>query len=1134
MSKRCAEDAEWERHKATILSLYVDLDMALPEVIPIMAQQQGFSRTKSQYERMFKRWGVSKNISKHEWEYIVHKLQQREAQGKPSIVRVRGVVHPQSKIQKQRKKYEFKTTFDRLVLGSKSQPPETPKAPTEVQVFSQPPSPRFEEEGIRNQLITTVDYCGPTYSDFFLIWANRTPWQHCSNLFDTIHDRINMHMHISGLIESTLMQRVHGGILAEYLKTRSGEWPTQLLYWKRLMPPVQNYTSVNFEFAQSKLFRTSSMLEVLRLLVGFSSNNLNVRKIATLVVWLVRDKSNYAVLQWLVQQDLVSVRAFTEKLLVSAVNDNNLTLVKLLVESGVSVDIRVDFHDWPGVPVSPIECAVMNGFENIVAYLLRHGVSDWNASHEVVWGRSFCSVSDLAFEKTNYSLLKLLLEYRPSIDSTTLQNSLRTLRLAVLQNRIDLANLILEHGPELLQCIQERPCIILEAAALQGGEHMIEHLLSKGLDINRTDLDGSGSVLAVACKKQPLGFIRRLLAANVDVNGVVRVIDLFGREERDFFKGEEELAGLHGMSALHIAIQRGDPELVDMLLRHGADANKLGIMYPIQTAAWCGDVEIVKMLVKANVEINAFHNYREGSAIRINGNYILNHKAIHIAMNEGHVTIVDILYKAGAGILQRHYFDRDGITYRWDPWIQALLRGCNFVRSIMNEQYISQEKSAESAAACLEQHGIEFTKEFMQMGLPALVEKFLPSVLCAAVAVGDRALIKEIFSMGTKSLEGVPLSSSGRALLVAVRSQQKDVVLDLLNFGVNPFEIMSFKSNDEILNYIDRVYDFGDKESAFGYSTAGGQLDMAEVFLQYSIDPVQYAPALLRKQNLSEQYVKALCSGSNEIAERIAQEGINIFEIDGVLGCGYMEGELYVGFEKAISQQRFALAERLLEIGFDLNGDMNFANEDFCDLTYVQLAALNNQAHIVELLLRNGAHVNTGPKISYRATALQYAAFQGNFEITNLLLKAGADINAPPSAFEGRTAIEGAAEWGRLDMVRYLLEAGADIQCRKNYRRTVYRAWTKGHHALAQMIQEWKTEHHGPEDCESTATIVASMTSDELKYASEDAKKRYLEFMEDQRRKIEEAVKNEEAVRRMTKPMKIIHYSQMDFDSFNP
>jgi ankyrin repeat protein len=143
----------------------------------------------------------------------------------------------------------------------------------------------------------------------------------------------------------------------------------------------------------------------------------------------------------------------------------------------------------------------------------------------------------------------------------------------------------------------------------------------------------------------------------------------------------------------------------------------------------------------------------------------------------------------------------------------------------------------------------------------------------------------------------------------------------------------------------------------------------------------------------------------------------------------------------------------------------------------LQCAAAQGQTALVTSLLKKGARVNDVPTDAEGGTALQFAAIRGDFKMLKVLLDAGADINAPPSKWDGRTAIEGAAEWGRLDMVSLLMEAGADIQGRENanYRQTVYRAWVHGHHVLAGMVQQWKSERYGAEDCEPIESIIRSM-----------------------------------------------------------
>jgi len=66
------------------------------------------NESKPQYERSFKRWRISKNVRKEEWDLILGRLNERN---RPTNVKVRGVVIPQARIERQRLR-KRETTFD--------------------------------------------------------------------------------------------------------------------------------------------------------------------------------------------------------------------------------------------------------------------------------------------------------------------------------------------------------------------------------------------------------------------------------------------------------------------------------------------------------------------------------------------------------------------------------------------------------------------------------------------------------------------------------------------------------------------------------------------------------------------------------------------------------------------------------------------------------------------------------------------------------------------------------------------------------------------------------------------------------------------------------------------------------------
>jgi len=196
----------------------------------------------------------------------------------------------------------------------------------------------------------------------------------------------------------------------------------------------------------------------------------------------------------------------------------------------------------------------------------------------------------------------------------------------------------------------------------------------------------------------------------------------------------------------------------------------------------------------------------------------------------------------------------------------------------------------------------------------------------------------------------------------------------------------------------------------------------------------------------------------------------------------------------AVHCGNFGIAKYLLSLSADPNAP---AISEISIPTALQNSVPSSDPELFQLLLQKGAIPSAPPALSHGATATQYAAMCGNFAVLNTLLKLGMDINEPPGDHEGRTAIEGAAEHGRLDMVCYLLQAGADVKGKsnKNYQRTVFRAWSQGYRAIVQVIQDWKLQQYGRDDCEAVDTIVETMTRDELDYESPAAKIRYSNWL---------------------------------------
>ena len=66
------------------------------------------NNSKSQYERSFRKWNVSKNVFDEEWNFIFGRLDERR---RPTNVKVRGVLIPQATLDRERRRRR-ETTFN--------------------------------------------------------------------------------------------------------------------------------------------------------------------------------------------------------------------------------------------------------------------------------------------------------------------------------------------------------------------------------------------------------------------------------------------------------------------------------------------------------------------------------------------------------------------------------------------------------------------------------------------------------------------------------------------------------------------------------------------------------------------------------------------------------------------------------------------------------------------------------------------------------------------------------------------------------------------------------------------------------------------------------------------------------------
>ncbi|KXH41208.1 hypothetical protein CSIM01_03414 [Colletotrichum simmondsii] len=170
-SRKRYSDEEWLQHRAEIQRMFLNESASFNEIMRNL-EEDGFPVTKSQLEYKLRVWGLRRRIPKNKteilWQYIGHRLDKRESQGKLSEVIYEGKVIVPAKVKKERSRYQ--TTS----LVKYHQGPISPQTPAEFNILictpeRQPASPRTSAE-------SNLPVCTPSPLPVRSSWPECLPW----------------------------------------------------------------------------------------------------------------------------------------------------------------------------------------------------------------------------------------------------------------------------------------------------------------------------------------------------------------------------------------------------------------------------------------------------------------------------------------------------------------------------------------------------------------------------------------------------------------------------------------------------------------------------------------------------------------------------------------------------------------------------------------------------------------------------------------------------------------------------------------------------------------------------------------------------------------------------------------------
>lgn len=748
-----------------------------------------------------------------------------------------------------------------------------------------------------------------------------------------------------------------------------------------------------------------------------------------------------------------------------------------------------------------------------------------------------------AVETGNVTIMNMVLQRQPSTGSE--EAITRCVIAAASKGQLEMVQCLIARYPWILEKARINPLPILEATAIYTDGSMFDAMKELGIELFPGSNYRGGSVLTVAILAPNEALVRKLLTSlsNNELSNETRnwrrefspnYCNSFSDHDKLVFR-EDNFAGMY---ALNAAIGRRKEMLVKALLDRGFDANlrdEFGVT-PLQAAAWAGNAYVVEMLLENNADPDLIpirignQLYFPKGGLRLRKGKVLTRakkwldptlRPLEIALDRGHWKAAQLiashstdasrlaqpgpchtspLYKAIHGKLLKHYPPRSPIFKDCIPWCGIFSKASmNDIAQLQAKGVFTHTILRTHLNISVMHHGVDSTALLFP---DLLIEDRTadPEFLDAAIYHGNHIFVRDAFEL--IRLKGHSLKAytgyGPTELIIAVLQEDLRMVELLLASGFDPHQshamlsyIQPARGHFELLIFqmfcsLDTPFQVAVYMIVFTERTEiEDLLKILQKIMEWGKRKSDDDQGV-QTPHLAAAYLFAKLRNCAALITVFAQQGIDdeIFrtELLGAIPSSHLDVALLYHLDTGYEESLF---EWLIELGAGVNASKaHFFDSRHKWRSPLQLVAECGDYTLVKKLLHLGADVNAPAGRKLGATALQFAAIQGNFEILDLLLDAGADINAPRGHYEGRTAIEGAAEWGRLDMTSYLLAKGAHVAGKDSstYRRAICRAYRGGHHAVTNLIQDWKRVHFGDDDCEATEVICSEMTEDELKY----------------------------------------------------
>nr|XP_034184113.1 uncharacterized protein LOC117606144 isoform X1 [Osmia lignaria] len=647
-----------------------------------------------------------------------------------------------------------------------------------------------------------------------------------------------------------------------------------------------------------------------------------------------------------------------------------------------------------------------------------------------------------AAKGSSLEVVKFILNQNVSLNVKNI-NGQSPLHIAALYGRANIVKFFVE---ETELCIDDRDNnkkTPLHTAAENGNKNTVEILLMNGANINTQDLISYPPSLS-AVRNNHIDVVKVLLKNEVDV---------------DFTQS------VGGFSMLHVAAEFGHQEIVDFLLKKGANVNarndRGGI--PLHTAALNGHLEVVNTLILNGADVNArvlhgctsLHYAIENGHEKI-ANILLEHGAnanvsdktynntpLHYAAMNGHERIVEALLENNAntnittveGFTPLHLAVQNGHL----EIVTTLLKHSTNINVTAKRKemllHYAAEKGYKEIAELLIKNGAEVN---------AIDDTDLTPLHLAALR-GHKDVIDLLIE--NKAKVNIQNINGCTPLHAAVENGNKDIC-DLLiknkakvnaknNCGVTPLHTAAAKGDKNIIdllikNKAEVNAKCDDGTTPLNVAATCGHEDNVILLIKnaaivnnkgiFGFTPLHSAimggykdVVNLLIENNAE--INAVGVGDNtplHLAVEIENKGLVEILIRNGANVNAKNGNNMTPLCCAIKKNSKEIVEVLVVNGADVN-----VNEG----EPLSLAVFAGYKDIINVLLQNNARIDI--KFRQSMSALHTAAERGHTEIANTLIANGADVNV--TADTSHTPLHLAADGCHKEMVELLLSKGANV-----------------------------------------------------------------------------------------------------------